>query len=297
MTANTAHAPLTAPVTLLRPQAEAVNEEPATPTLESLQQQINEVRENDFKIYDELHEEHDANLKTLNRKSRGTTRANAELAALKRYVDKLAEKINTATDVEPEILLKWQEDLNRASRRVGSLFDELAEDVRVLQLEVAGHTGQLAEHTGQLADHALKIDDTNDKVVVIDSHVKSMQEKMETPKAFIIIAVIASVVTWIVVSLIWGSFDHSPADLVLKDGTKIEQTSQLNSPFITILFGFMFAAVVFVIFWMFAPKRIIKKTEAGSSTSVSSVKETTDAPSSPDTKVIMTSPGADSVRS
>ena len=120
---------------------------------------------------------------------------------------------------------------------------------------------------------------------------------METPKAFIIIAVIASVVAWIVASLIWGNFDHSPADLVLKDGTKIEQTSQLNSPFITILFGFMFAAVVFVIFWMFAPKRIIKKTEAGTSTSVSSDKETTDAPSSPDTKVIVTSPGADSVRS
>lgn len=317
MTANTAHAPVV-PIRQL-----------PVPDDEHTGSPINKLRssvEESFGIHDKLHEEHDQaestlkrdlsadeyRTKVLERKSKGITRSNAEVAALKNRFNRLVSTIDGPNELDPLIEKKISTELNQINDRLKVLFESLSDDYLIMKGTLDEHTGQLAEHTDQIKNVKDQSDATDRKVAVIDEQVTTIVKGKKFPVIRVVVAVIAGIVA----CFYWASINFVSTSKPAADGSTITVSYPFaNSGWAAIGFGLGIAAILMGIMLMFGLKdktktvdvnkttvwqRITRRMTSGSGQQSSTEpeaphQETTVTPTA-STKVIETT-GAESTRS
>ena len=175
-------------------------------------------------------------------------------------------------------------ELQVVNERVADLFTDLTSRIVVVE-------GAVDVLEGQFAAHDVRINNS-------DKRIEKIEASAQITIGMLVAGVVIAVIVWILASAIWGSIDHSPAPIVLADGTKITQVSSLNEPFFVFIFGFIWAAIVFAIFLLVARKRAAKEETKTSTESKSddSPKEQSDADTTP-TKPLEATAGAKGARS
>jgi|GEM_PF-3354784 len=304
MTANTAHAP----VTPIRPTD--VTPETETPEPKSLQEQVNELNDK-FGFYDETVLKHldaedklkrslpadEYRINVLERKSKGTTRANAEMAALRKRFERAVSQIDGENEFDALIASRIGGELTKIDERVGRITNSVSGDVDFLMEMFVDHAGELAVHDERITAVKLKSDATEERVENVDVRVRTIEDTQKIPVILYVAFAVLAIAAWIITAILWHSHSWAPAPLEYADGKTIEQTTPLDSVGIAIAIGAIPALIVFAAFLFFSPnlakalkRRKKQKASEATASPASSKEETTDTTTP--TQVMKTTPGA-----
>ena len=184
---------------------------------------------------------------TLRRKStQGTTRANAQVEALKKRFERLEGSLGVNADPAKQQFVKTE--LETIDARLTTLFGEVQTEVAELRQTVDEHTEELRVLAEQGTDHGGRIgvleteqSMTSEGVLSLNGRVSTIESGTKFP--FIRFAVAA--VIGLIAGLIWNAVDFG-YNQKLPDGTDFWIDLPLaNSPWVAIAFGLALFAIAF----------------------------------------------------
>ena len=153
---------------------------------------------------------------TLERKSRGVTRANAEVARLRAEVTEItaklktnAERYNNASD--PAIKADAAGKVYALDERVTELFNDVSERVTTLEAD-------MARAKGSIAQHRVLIDHNTEDILMLAEGQQSLNQRVDTivgPARFALWQILASVITGSIAGMAWHSVTFTQGKIPL----------------------------------------------------------------------------------
>jgi len=182
----------------------------------------------------------------LQRKSRGTTKANAEVARFEAQVKTLTTQLKLAGDrynnaSDPVIKASAAGKIYALDSRLTELFGDLDGRITTLEETSEQHTGLLAEQGVLLSDHTTGISMLNEGHLSLSQRVSQITTgSTKTPGWKFVISIFAGIIA----GLVWSN--HTFADSVtLKDGQVVTiQYAAASAPWAAMLIGVAAAGLV-----------------------------------------------------
>lgn len=240
-----------------------------------------------------------AKIEVLQRKSRGATRANAQVAGLQAQVQEIAsqlklagERYNNASD--PAVKADAAGQVYALDSRLTELFEDVSGRVGQLETTVTSHTGTLAEHGTEIKMLQEGQTSLHERVSSITTYGPA-----RVPRWQIVVAIVVGFIA----GLIWNAITFTQTT-VLDDRAIVSPLDAANSMWAAIGAGIVAALIVLVIFSFFANDKKDTQTTTLTEESVAikrpsvirrSVKAATPTtePDPTPTQVITTDKGAD----
>ena len=237
------------------------------------------------------------------RSALGTTRANAEVKALRKRFDKLLTQIKSSDKLDPLIIESMTTELEHINGRLENVSGHLSERLSDLAGTVDAHEGLLAEHSEKFEEHKEKFDGHSVRIErattsaeTASEGVHSLNNRLNAAFKLPVKRFLLSVVIGLTAGFIWDSIPIG-ADAPKADGTMVFVAYPADSWLVAILAGVVAFAIAFGILLVVVPRKSKTQvdkntTETTSTRSIPTPSDKARADSATLTKVIPTNAGA-----